>query len=108
MRSIFVLVVSLQLLTSCNVPDRSPETENKIDIDFGNLTPETPEEESARRAANRPIVERFNRNAKATNIRLRDAYERGQKVCQNLRQAGLDDRPGCPRPLPNYVPLLKE
>jgi hypothetical protein len=108
MRSFLAAVTALYLLASCDSPPRAPASENKIDIDFGNLPDATPEEEAAARAANRRIAERFNRRAKATNIRLREAYDRGQKVCANLRAAGYENRAGCPRPTPNYVTLMHE
>ena len=75
------------------------------DVNFDSVAPlnATAKRESERTAE--LIRQRFNRNAKAINQRMKDAYLRGVEVCQNLKAAGYANGNGCPRPMPKYVPL---
>lgn len=96
----FVVIFAVAVV-ACQ-PASQTGTEN---VNFDSVAPlnATAQRDSDRTAE--LIRQRFNRNAKAINQRMKDAYLRGVQVCQNLKEAGYANRDGCPRPMPNYVPL---
>jgi hypothetical protein len=63
----------------------------------------TPKEEAKYKTDKKLIYDRINANARETNKRIKLAYDRGVKVCRNLKNAGYPDGNGCPRPKPKYL-----
>ncbi|MFV0922730.1 hypothetical protein ACR720_04485 [Sphingomonas parapaucimobilis] len=94
-------IIALLAAASC-----SPQP-NKVDIDFDNLAPMSPEHEKAFDDQQRLVKKRFNERARSTNMRMAEAYERGQEVCRNLQRAGHQPGRGCPRPKPKYVEYMQ-
>lgn len=84
-------ILGFALLAAC-----SPAT-----VTFENVEEASPAEPTNYAAVNA----NWNKNATATNARLREAYERGQAVCKNIAKSGRDPGKGCPRPEPDYLPL---
>jgi hypothetical protein len=94
------LALSLALLVGCRAGGNAPESDRAAAQ--GNVTGAATDD-----AARKKFIEKTNANLRAYNQRLRVAYERGQKVCDNLRKSGMAPGDGCPRPEPKYEPMLK-